>query len=143
MWAQPGTRTGLRIRGERGHPVVRRSVIRFAAWLRNHHEFPVRLPVYLSPHERIVAMTGGLICSAFFAPWAPDVEPYIRMATGDYPILRVELGRDDALASILHTLAHDVVIYQRWIQTGEIPDRGARVRARGMLHRYAETVAHP
>src|SRR5258706_16255070 len=101
MWAKPGQRAGLRIRGERGHPVVRRAVVRFAAWLRANYDFPVRVPVYLSPHDRVVTIDGSVGTASFFAPWNRHVEPYIRIATGDYPRERAERGRDNALASYL------------------------------------------
>ncbi len=143
MWAKPGERAGLRIRGSRGHPVVRRSIVRFASWLRGNYDFPVRVPVYLSPHERLVTMHGSIATASFFAPWAPDVEPYIRLATGDYPSERTERGRDNALASYLHSLGHEIVHYQQWLKSGEITERGVAVRARRMVDLYAETVVHP
>ncbi len=93
-------RTGLRIRGARGHPRVRAAIIRFARWLRREYEFPIRVPVYLFPSERIVTIHGEIVCASFFAPWNRRVEPYIRIATGDYAQLRNERGRDDALAAI-------------------------------------------
>jgi hypothetical protein len=79
----------------------------------------------------------------FFAPWQPDEEPYIRVATGDYPAERAAHGRDNALASYLHSLAHEVVHYQQWLHSGEISERGVVVRARRMVATYSTTVRHP
>ncbi len=143
MWATPSDRSGLRIRGQRGHPVVRRAIVRFAAWLRATHDFPVRLPVYLSPHERLITMHGNTVTASFFAPWKPDVEPYIRIATGDYPAERAEFGRNNALAGYLASLAHEMIHYHQWVATGDIFERGVAVKARGVVEAYAQTVSHP
>lgn len=143
MWAKPGKRAGLRIRGACGHPVVCRSIFRFATWLRTKYDFPIRVPVYLSFHERLVTMHGSIVTASFFAPWEPDVEPYIRIATGDYARERAKRGRDKALAGYLGSLAHEVVHYQQWLKTGEITERGVVVRAGHMVDRYSQTVPHP
>jgi len=143
MWAKPQRSGGLRICGRRGHPIVRRAILRFAAWLRLNYKFPVRVPVYLSPHKRIVTMHGTIATASFFAPFEPDVEPYIRIATGDYPDERRAHGRDDALAGFLCSVAHEVVHYQQWIETGEMTERGVVVRASKMVDRYALTTDHP
>jgi len=136
-------RTGIRIRGQRGNPEVRRALIRFARWLREHYEFPIRVPVYLLPSEQIVTMHDQKVSASFFAPWKRDVEPFIRIATGDYPKLMRARGRDNALAALLHSFAHEVVHYQQWISTGEITERGVVRRARRMVDMYASTVDHP
>jgi hypothetical protein len=136
-------RTGLRIRGYRGHPHVRPAIIRFARWLRREYEFPIRVPVYLFPSERIVTIHGEIACASFFAPWNQRVEPYIRIATGDYAQLRKERGRDDALGAILRSFAHELVHYQQWVATGEISERGVARRADGIVDRYALTTDHP
>ncbi len=117
MWAKSNGRAGLRIRGARGHPVVRAAAIRFAAWLRIYYDFPVRLPVYLSPNQRLVTRDGEVVTASFFAPWEPTVEPYIRVATGDFSDLRKLHGRDDALAAFLNSIAHEIVHYQQWVDS--------------------------
>ena len=136
-------RCGIRIRGHRGHPVVRGALIRFACWLRETHEFPIRVPVYLSPHERVRTVHGEWASASFFAPWDRNVEPYIRIATGDYPRLRSAGSRDDALASYITSLAHEVVHYHQWVATGEMHERGVARAAIGLLRRYEATVARP
>jgi len=143
MWASTNGRSGLRVRGARGHPVVRSAVIRFAAWLRVYYEFPVRLPIYLSPHPRLVTIDGEFVTASFFAPYEPTVEPYIRVATGDYPELRKELGRDNALAAYLCSVAHEIVHYQQWIDAGEISESGVASRASDIVDAYATHVRHP
>ncbi len=123
--------------------MVSAAEIRFAKWLRETYEFPVRVPVYLSPHETIKTMHGDICVAYFFAPWDPNVEQHIRIATGDYPTERRQRGRDDALASFLNSIARQVVRYQQWIETGEMSERGVVVRARKMVDRYALTTDHP
>lgn len=136
-------RSGLRIRGFRGHPEVRTAFVRYARWLRKNYEFPVRLPVYLSGREMITTMHGDRAAASFFAPWDRNEEPYIRIATGDYPEVELERGRDDALAEFIHSLSHEIVHYMQWLKTGEISERGVSVRADTMLRRYAGAVDRP
>lgn len=130
--------------GRRGHPEVREAYIRFAIWLRENYVFPMRLPVYLGPrrHHRLVT-TGTLSHASFFAPWDPAVEPYIRIATGDYPDEEERVGRDNALAGFLCSLAHEVVHYQQWIRGQELTEEGVDEEAETMVDRYALTVDHP
>jgi hypothetical protein len=88
-------------------------------------------------------MHGEKVSASVFAPWDRTVEPFIRIATGDYAALKKELGRDDALAGCLNCLAHEVVHYQQWVATGEIGERGVARRARHIVDRYATTTDHP
>jgi hypothetical protein len=143
MWAKPGSRSGLRVCGERGHPVVRRALLRYAKWLRDNHSFPVRVPVYLLPGEAVITMHGDPASASFFAPWNPRVEPYIRIATGGYPRLRRQSGRDNALAAFICSFSHEVIHYQQWLRTGKIWERGVAVTATAMLRRYEATTLRP
>ncbi|QDV72450.1 hypothetical protein [Botrimarina mediterranea] len=136
-------RAGLHIRGRRGHPEVRGAYIRYARWLRQNYEFPIRVPAYLSPGDFVTTMQGHRCSASFFAPWDQTVEPYIRIATGDYPQLRESEGRDNALAAFLNSLSHEIVHYFQWVETGEIWERGVVRRASSMVDRYALTVDHP
>ena len=122
---------------------MRRALIRFARWLRKHYDFPMRVPVYLSPHEQIVTTDGNKVSASFFAPFDRDVEPFIRIATGDYPALKKEIGRDNSLAAFICSLSHEVIHYQQWLQTGETRERGVARRVTTMLRRYERTVDHP
>lgn len=136
-------RTGLRVRGERGHPVVRRAVIRYAVWLRTQFAFPIRVPIYLLPGPVLVTMHGVEGSASFFAPWDRREEPFIRVATGDYPQLRRERGRDNALAAFLSSVSHEVVHYRQWVETGRTWERGVERRAITLVNRYAATTDHP
>ena len=136
-------RSGLRIRGYRGNAVVRRALIRYAKWLRLNYDFPIRVPVYLLPGEFVTTIDGNRCSASFFAPYDQYVEPYIRIATGDYPMRAAESGRDNALASFIVSLSHEVIHYQQWIETGDIWERGVARRAASMLRRYEKTVDRP
>src|SRR5678816_1229711 len=107
-------RSGLRIRATRGHPEVRAVILPFARWLRRQHAFPVRVPVYLSAAPQIVTMHGEPVSASFFAPWSRRVEPYVRIATGDFPTLMRRWGRNRAAVSHLVSLAHEVLHYEQW-----------------------------
>ncbi len=136
-------RSGLRIRGHRGHPEVRGAVIRYARWLRREFEFPMRVPVYLLPGPVVHTMHGKRCSASIFLPWNRAIEPYIRVATGDFPDLRRRRGRDNALAAFLGSLSHEVLHYRQWVETGNAWERGVAARASRLVHRYAETVDHP
>jgi hypothetical protein len=99
--------------------------------------------VYLFPSEYIITMHGERVTASFFAPWDRRVEPFIRIATGDYLPARRKVGRDNALAGYLRSFAHELVHYQQWVATGEISECGVARRAAGIVDRYAKTTDHP
>jgi len=137
------SRTGLRIRGHRGNPVVRQALIRYARWLRENYEFPIRVPAYLLPGEFVKTMDGKKCSASFFAPDDPSVEPYIRIATGDFAKLAADVGRDNALASFIISMSHEIIHYRQWVETGDIWERGVSRRAVTMLRRYEKTTDRP
>src|SRR5438046_3178704 len=63
-------RSGLRIRGHRGHPAVRAAFLRYASWLRTEIEFPLRVPVYLLPGKRVRTVDGQFASASIFLPWS-------------------------------------------------------------------------
>lgn len=143
-----GIRTGLRLRFEQSvDDEVRGACLRFAAWLRKRYVFPVRVPVYIKASDRIQAMDGDFVVGSFFEPDCYDQEPYIRLAAGDYAELSENRGRDDALASILSSFAHELTHYYQWINASSLSDAGrerqASAYARRILNEYAETCDHP
>jgi hypothetical protein len=111
--------------------------------LRSQVEFPIRLPVYLTAGERVRTVDGQLASASIFLPWSRKVEPYIRVATGDYNVLRRARGRDNALAAYLSSLSHEIVHYKQWVETGRVSERGVVTKARGLVEKYARTVDHP
>ena len=100
-------RRGIRIRGERGHSEVRRALVKFARWLRTQYDFPIRVPVYLLPTAEVTTCSGAKVSASFFAPIDRTREPYIRIATGDYPDLKRDRGRDHALAAFITSTSSD------------------------------------
>src|SRR5207247_7871475 len=111
-------RPGSRIIVRRGHPAVRAALCRYASCLRAEIEFPVRVPVYLLPGKRVRTVDGQFASPSIFLPWSRGVEPYIRVATGDYDELRRAGGRDNALAAYLSSQSHEVVHYRRGLEPG-------------------------
>ena len=83
----------------------------------------------------------------FFEPLQHTIEPYIRIATGDYEELKEEIGRDQALASILTVIAHELTHYFQWINGIQKTERDSECQARRcakkLLKKYAETREHP
>jgi len=136
-------RAGLRIVGRRGHPQVRAALVRYASWLRLRFAFPIRVPVYLLPGETVVTMHGEHVAASIFLPWDRHVEPYIRIATGDYPALRRKVGRDRALAAFLSSLTHEILHYRQWVETGRSTERGVDAESMRLVRAYATTVDHP
>jgi hypothetical protein len=97
----------------------------------------------LSPRAEIVTMHGDTASASFVSPLDRNEEPYIRIATGDYPALKRECGRDDALAAFINSLSHEIVHYRQWVETGETWERGVGVKATAMLRQYARDVDRP
>lgn len=142
-------RQGLRIRCDKGvHPEVRRACLEFGHWLRKEFEFPIRVVVYLKKDYRIKSQADKeLVTGTFLGPFDKNEEPYIRVATGDYLELLEERGQDNALASILGTIAHEIGHYYQWIDDLELEDdeaeEGAENESEYMLDLYAQTREHP
>jgi len=134
-------RCGIRVCGARGNPEVRVAIISFATWLRRRYAFPIRVPVYLLPGQTVLTVHGERVSASFFAPWNRRVEPYIRIATGDYPRMKRRWGRRAALLSHLISLAHELLHYQEWVATNTVSERGKAVAARGIALRYE--ASHP
>lgn len=122
---------GICVKGHRVHVVIRQEVIRFAKWLRKEYDFPIKVPVYLSPHEEIIS-NGKKVTGAFFIPEERDTEPYIRIATGCYKKIRV----DHALIAILNSVAHEVIHYLQWCTTGKTREKGVAQRAEKIVNHY-------
>ena len=109
-------RTGIRFRFDKTVDAeVKRACLQFATWLRSEYYFPIRVPVYVKGINRIRAKDGKLVVATFFEPLSYADEPYIRIATGDYAELCEKRGKDNALASILTSLAHELTHYFQWI----------------------------
>jgi len=88
-----------------------------------------------------------MVYGTFFSPYDKNVEPYARISAGDYVDLLNEIGKDDALASILCSIAHELTHYFQWINDIQLTSRGeerqATIYAGYILDEYAETREHP
>ena len=141
-------RTGLRFRCDKNvDPEVKRACLQFGKWLRAEYYFPVRIVVYVKEAERIRAKDGDHVVGTFFEPYSYYDEPYIRIATGDYEELLSKNGKDNALASILISLAHELTHYYQWINNLQLTSMGrerqASRYARYIIDEYATTREHP
>ncbi len=141
-------RTGLRLKSDKGVDAeVKRACKDFCKWLRKKYCFPVRVPVYLKSSYRIKSKDGDTVCGTFFEPDNACVEPYIRIATGDYNELVEKWGKDNALASILIVIAHELTHYFQWINDVDLTENGYDRQAinysKSILYEYAQTTEHP
>ena len=144
-----GHRCGLRLRFDKEvDSEVRRACKEFAVFLRREYFFPIRVVIYVKARERIVAMDGDKCCGIFWC--MPDdytIEPYIRLAAGDYEKLCKKWGKDSALTSILLCMAHELTHYFQWINSIKLTPIGKERQATNyadyVLEDYAETREHP
>ena len=104
--------------------------------------------VYIKNSFKITAMDGDKVVGTF---WRIEdnytIEPYIRVAAGDYKDLCSKWGKDNALTAILVTMAHELTHYFQWINSLHLTligeERQATKYARYILDEYAETREHP
>ncbi len=142
-------RQGLRIRNDAGvDPEIKAAVIAFSKWIRQNYDFPVRIVVYIKNKKYIKAMDGELVSATCFLPYSKSVEPYARVSVGDYEMVKEKRGRDNALAGILTSVAHELTHYFRWIDDSEYDDikreeRKACRLARKIVNDSATTREHP
>jgi hypothetical protein len=134
-------RAGLRVCGQRGNAEVKQVILKFAKWLRTECEFPIRVPVYLLPGENFLTIDGECCIASFFAPWERTDEPYIRLATGDYPTLKKKHGKYNALLMNIESMAQQIIRYQIWVKTGELSDRGVLKKGEQLVEKYL--ISHP
>lgn len=130
-------RIGIRFRYDKNvDPEVKRAISQFAIWLRSKYHFPFRVQVYVKSGETIRTYDGDNVVGSFFEPTLFSDESYVRIATGDYNELVCSIGKDNALASILATLAHELTHYFQWINNVQLTDIGKERQAM----RYAEYI---
>ncbi|MGE8019305.1 hypothetical protein ACQKOM_10340 [Peribacillus frigoritolerans] len=136
-------RKGLRLRSEAGvHPEVRSVCINFCKWLRTQMEFTVRVVIYLKKDYQIKnRTTKQMVTATFFAPFDKNVEPFIRIATGDYSELIEERGKKDALYAMLDSIAHEIIHYQQWLENRELNEEEAEEEGYKLVDSYAETIS--
>ena len=141
-------RTGLRFRYDKSvDPEVKRACTQFAIWLRSEYYFPLRILIYVKGTKTIRTQDGDHVVGSFFEPFSYSDEPYIRIATGDYAELANKLGKDNALATILAALAHELTHYYQWINNLQLTsigrERQATRYANYIVDEYSLTCEHP
>lgn len=141
-------RTGLRLKFDKDvNSEVKRACKEFCKWLRTEYYFPVRIPVYIKSSEKIKAQDGDLVSGTFLGPFNLNEEPYIRISTGDYEKLLEKRGKNNALAAILTSIAHELTHYFQWINGIKLTERGeerqATIYARFILDDYKDTRSEP
>lgn len=141
-------RTGLKFRFAKGIDIeVKRACIDFSKWLRQNYEFPIRIPIYFKDTEYITSLSGEKVSATFFGPYDKRLEPYIKVSAGDYHKMEIERGRDNALAAILNSIAHELSHYFQWIQDFDYlekkQEKQAKYYSSKIIQKYAETREHP
>lgn len=126
-----GHKTGLRLRFDKDvNPDVKETLKEFAYFLRKEYYFPLRVNVYVRSRYRIKAMDGDMCCGTFW--YMPDdytINPYVRIATGDYEDMCANLGEEYAMYNILYTLAHELTHYFQYINSLKLTPRGMERQA--------------
>ena len=123
-------RTGLRLRIDATvDPEIKTTFKELAKWLRERFYFPIRVPVYIKASDRIIARDGDLCVSVFFEPDEYTVEPYIRIATGDYRELVKTRGTLQARIAILLPIFHELTHYYQWINAVKLTEIGKERQA--------------
>ena len=141
-------RKGLRVRYDPFlDQEVERAIKEFIAWLRTEYVFPKRVRVYIKSVRRIRSKAGDLVCGTFFRPADRNAEPYICIATGDYLELVKKHGKDNALAKIIWSIAHELTHYFQWLNDLNLTligeERQATNYASNILYDYSQTRDHP
>lgn len=142
-------RSGLRLRFDKNVDFeVKRACKAFAKWMRTEYYFPIRIPVYIKASKKIKASDGELVVGTFFQPYDRYCEPYIRIAAGDYSdLLERWRNKDNVLASILTSIAHELTHYFQWINDLKLTEIGEERQATAysyfILDEYKETREHP
>lgn len=142
-------RRGLRVRFDSGvDDEVKRACKDFISWLRLRYVFPKRIRLYIKRDRRIKCKySQEIACGVFFRPADRNIEPYIKIATGDYIELVQKYGVDNALAKILWSIAHELTHYFQWLNDLDLTfigeERQATNYANIILAEYAQTREHP
>ena len=134
------SRKGLRLRFDSSiHSDVREGCKEFAKWLRCNYDFPIRVVIYVKNKDKIIAKDGDEVYGTFFKPYSYSVEPYGRIAAGDYPELLNELGKESAIAVINKTIAHELTHYYQWLNKIELTPRGEEWQATYCANKIIDT----
>ena len=144
----PDRRRGLRLRFDKMvNTEVRRACKEFCIWLRKEYVFPKRIVIYVKASTNIKARDGEMVSATILLPYDKDAEPYIKISTGDYEEMKEKYGKDDALARIIRSFAHELTHYFQWINNLKLTDVGEERQANAysnfILDEYSDTRQHP
>lgn len=138
---EPKHRSGLYLRIDKNvNPKVAQFCKQFAKWLRKEFYFPIRVVVYIKSSYRIKARDGDMVIGTFLRPFDYKVEPYARLATGDYQELVEKSGEEQAMWAILRSFSHELTHYFQYINNlpltliGE--ERQATIYSENILYDY-------
>ena len=138
----------LRLKFERDiDPEVKRACKEFARWLRKEYYFPKKVYVYFKSSETITALDEEKVSATFWSPYDKNQQSYAKVATGDYDKMLKKRGKDNALASILHSVAHELTHYFQWLK--DIEDSEVKIEKQAkrcadlIIDKYACTREHP
>ncbi len=148
IYSNSNCRVGLRLKFDKDiDSEIKRASKEYCNWLRKMYYFPIRVPIYIKSKERIKSMSGELVTGTFFGPFDKFVEPYIRIAAGDYQELLRKRGKDNALAAILFSITHELTHYFQWLndfeQTYRSEEWQATYYSGYLVNVYAEKKEHP
>ncbi|WP_239256998.1 hypothetical protein [Listeria ilorinensis] len=80
--------------------------------------------------------SGEPASGTFFGPYEKTEEPYIRIATGDFQLLKKEEGVFQAAFTILNTLSHEIQHYYQWLDDEEFDEEIAINGAAELTEEY-------
>ena len=90
----------------------------------------------------LLCRDGDLVYGTFFEPISHDIEPYIRIAAGNFHEMSCSWGYENALFAILSDIAHELTHYYQWINdvqyTQERKERQAKYYAKRIINMYAD-----
>ena len=141
-------RKGIRLRFCKGINLdLKEAILSYVHWLKKNYEFPIRIPIYFKHSYFIRARDGDMVSAIFFEPSNYYDEPYISIAIGDYDDLVERVGRDNAIATVLRTVTHELTHYFQWINNVELTEVGYERQAVRyadiIIDAYARTREHP
>ncbi|MDO5292730.1 MAG: hypothetical protein Q4F05_08270 [bacterium] len=123
-------RTSVRLRFDKDvNEEVKISCKNFCRWIRKEFYFPIRVPIYVKSSYQLKTMDNDTAVGTFFEPEDPLVEPYIRIATGDYCELVEKKGKDAAKLAILESIAHELTHYFQWVNSLKLTEMDAERQA--------------
>ena len=125
---------------------VKKSFKRFLKWAKTHYYFPTKLYVFIRGTDFIKASDGDLVHGRSFMP-DDHIAPFIEVAVGDFSTLKSEDGRDNAIATLLHCLIHEMTHYFQLLSdpaaSDDILEEQAEICAEEIMERYQQTRMHP